>query len=135
MRQTQKLRYAVSLYQQLKLNRKYSSQEELYTLMNEHNYHWDSQQKKWLHGGTPDPASTFVKIRVMTDRANVTTIVSEIKTAMSDKFICLETSDIYPCRPPKQNDARIYLTFTPNIVRKLSLLPQATDAVMGSCNA
>jgi hypothetical protein len=112
VRQTRKLVTAISLYHDLGLSKSYDSQDELYSLLNECNHFWNSQEKRWVDGGTPDPPTNAIWVRVMSDAKIVSEIASVVAEAIAPYEIDLiDRSDLYPCRPPKQNDARVYLTF------------------------
>jgi hypothetical protein len=128
MKNTEKFRKAVDRYYQLKSPEKYSTQDELYSLLNSHNYYWDSKNKLWELEETPDPPSELVKIRVMAARDRVKTIVNDLSV---EGLVLVETSDPYPCRPPKQNDSRIYLTFK-QTSRESENKPNPYDVVLGS---
>ena len=125
MRKTQKFRYAARLYYQLKLTEKFNNQEQLYSLLISNNYYWNSQEKIWEKGGIPEPPSELVKIRITCDRDRLDSVVKN----MSIKGLyLLEISDPFPCRPPRQNDIRVYLSFKP----LSQIFPLSSDAVLGN---
>ncbi len=87
-------------------------QDSLYSDLNAANFFWDSGDKRWAPGTTPDPASTVVRVRVWAEASSVRDIAEEIARRMTrDGYELLERSEPYQCRPPKQLEARVYLTF------------------------
>lgn len=127
MKKTEKLRKAVHCYYQLKSQEKYSTQDELYSLLNSHNYYWDSKNKLWELGEIADPPSELIKIRVMTASSRVKSIVNNLSI---EGLVLVESSDPFPCRPPHQNDSRIYLTFK-QANQKSENKPKLGSAVLG----
>lgn len=90
------------------------SSNELYSYLQDKGYFWDSNMSRWVYtpGEQNDPASQLIKIRVWYDRNQVKDVVEKLTELMTDVgFRSVESSSIYPCRPPKANDGRIYLTF------------------------
>jgi len=93
------------------------SSEELYSHLQNQGYYWDSNMSQWVY--TPneenEPASQFIRIRVMFDKNQVQSVADKVTELMTDVgYRSVERSSIYPCRPPKGNDGRIYLTFQPS---------------------
>ncbi|MBW4599855.1 MAG: hypothetical protein KME29_09620 [Calothrix sp. FI2-JRJ7] len=57
-------------------------------------------------------ASKLIKIRIIAFALKVEQAAEIfIENAEDAGLRLLEKSELYPCRPPNQNDARIYLTF------------------------
>jgi hypothetical protein len=99
-------------------------QEALYHLLADHGLYWDSKAQLWAKSADePSDAPTpFVSIRLWCDAE----IVADAADCLVDqltqaRFHLVERSEPYPCRPPKQREARIYLRFYPP--RKDTALP------------
>jgi hypothetical protein len=112
-RQTEKFIKAVAIAGQRFRN---TSHESLYQLMAEAQYFWDSQAKAWVH--TPseenDPPTRLHRVRVWAEKGQVENLASAIIESLTAQGYQLDQrSAIYPCRPPKGNEARIYLSFYP----------------------
>lgn len=108
MRQTQKYTQATAL-----LSYPHETQEELYQELNRLGFYWNSSKKKWERDDTPAKEATgLIKIRVWTATNKVkqaAELIVENAEGMGLKLI--EKSEPYQCRPPLQNESRIYLTF------------------------
>lgn len=107
MRRTQKYSKACEI-----LSISHSSQDELYSELNRLGWYWNSKNKQWERDDRIAVESKLIKVRVWAN--------SEIVEELADLFIeqsseigirFLEKSKPYPCRPPNQNESRIYLTF------------------------
>jgi hypothetical protein len=57
--------------------------------------------------GKPIP----LKVRMMGDSAQVEADAEELIAALTSEFELVEQSKPYPCRPPDQDQSRVYLTF------------------------
>ncbi|MGL4375985.1 MAG: hypothetical protein ACRCT1_06070 [Microcoleaceae cyanobacterium] len=93
-----------------------TSHEALYQLMSEAQYYWDSRSRTWVH--TPsesnDPPTTLHRVRVWAAKGEVESLATAIIQSLTAQGYRLdERSAVYPCRPPKGNEARIYLSFIP----------------------
>lgn len=97
------------------------SSDELYNHLQDKGCYWDSNISRWVYtpGEQNDPASQLIKIRVMFDKNQVKEVADKITELLTDfGYRFVESSSIYPCRPPKGNDGRIYLTFqAPEIIQ------------------
>lgn len=130
MKQTEKLRKAEQIYSQLGLKEKYSNQEQLYNLLIANNHFWNSQEKRWFNGGEAEPPSKLIKIRVTTAEYKIELVVEAlIKVLEQSNLRLVEQSLPYPCRPPKQNDSRVYLTC--ENTGELRGNPKSYDVVLG----
>ena len=91
----------------------HSTQQELYSELNRLGYYWNSKKKMWERDERlSKPASKLIKIRVWCGSNEIENITNAIVDNLEDAGLqLLERSDSYPCRPPQQNDSRIYLTF------------------------
>ena len=85
---------------------------DIYKNLEAANYFWDSESGKWSQGEEPDPPSRLLKIRVWADTEKIQQDCEEIFEALDPWFILEEQSEPYTCRPPKQLESRIYLTFS-----------------------
>lgn len=84
----------------------------LYQDLNAKNYFWDSDEQKWLPGAAPVPATELIRARVWAETSRVEGVANSVTLAMVENgFVLLEQSQPYMCRPPNQNESRIYLTF------------------------
>lgn len=89
-----------------------SIDKNIYLKLQENNYFWDSDKGEWFLGQEAEPATELVKIRVWADRAKIDRDCLAIIASLEEfDFALEEKSEPYLCRPPKQNEARIYLTF------------------------
>lgn len=108
MRQTQKYVKACE-----RLTFPHRHQEQLYSELNRIGYWWNSKKKEWERDDRiPKEASTVFKIRVMGASDKVDLLADHIIEQSAEMGLELvERSAPYPCRPPQQNDSRIYLSF------------------------
>ena len=54
----------------------------------------------------------IIKVRLIADKNNINSIAEKtINTMAVAGFKFIEKSKKYPCRPPNENESRIYLTF------------------------
>ena len=95
-------------------NFKHESSAELYRHLEANGYYWESDTNSWYH--LPEEkrseASKVIRVRVLTDRNEVESVAETVADVLkSHGFKLLEKSEMYPCRPPKINDGRVYLTF------------------------
>jgi hypothetical protein len=110
-KQTQKYVKALEVAKRLKIP-ELETAEALYEDLNAKNYFWDIDQKKWLPGGKPVPASELIRVRVWAETSQVKEIANcVVRGLIDDGFVLLEESKPYMCRPPNQNESRVYLTF------------------------
>ena len=88
--------------------------EVAYKILIDAGYQWDGKKQKWIKlASVPgDPASPIIRIRVWAEAYKVEGVASQVCAAMTGKgYRLLEQSIAYPCRPPKQAESRIYLSF------------------------
>lgn len=91
-----------------------NDQDQLYTRLNEYNYFWDSQAKAWLEGGAPALPTKLLHLRVWADANLVEALANLISEAVQDEgFDLVDQSQMRLCRPPKQKEGRVYLSFLP----------------------
>jgi hypothetical protein len=112
MRQTKKYVAAVETSKKSGL-RNWATQAGLYELLTCNGYMWDSKTGKWLFlpEMDADAPSPLIKVRVWADALAVDMVAREIVTEMGNYLTLVERSEVYPCRPPKQKEGRVYLTF------------------------
>ena len=84
-----------------------------YQDLNELGWYWDASRQKWEYIDRPaDIPTNLVRIRVWTNAAKIEKAASTARENMEKAgYTCLEQSMPYPCRPPKQMESRVYLTF------------------------
>lgn len=88
-----------------------------YEALNEMGYQWDAKKGAWINVAKEpsNPASTLLRVRVWAAKGKAHTAAMLMARALHDQagWNLLEESAPYPCRPPQQNDERVYLTFAP----------------------
>jgi hypothetical protein len=92
----------------------HETSDELYQYLIKSGYYWDADAGVWIKTSSQlnDPPSTLIKIRLWADKNQVEDVAEKVIWALSgERFQLVEKSITYPCRPPKANDARVYLTF------------------------
>ena len=92
----------------------HQTSDELYEYLIAQGYYWDANCGLWIQAADQnnDPPSTQIKVRLWADKSQVEGIAEKAIEALTDQgFRFIEKSIPYPCRPPKANDARVYLTF------------------------
>ena len=89
------------------------NQERLYRLLSEQGYFWDAATQNWEQINEPaDPPTQLVRVRIWTNLTKVKAAAHQVKTVLEQSgYELIEQSEPYPCRPPKQLESRIYLTF------------------------
>ena len=91
----------------------HNNQEDLYKELNRLGFYWNARTQNWERNDRlPDPASELVRIRVWANSKVVENAADLVVEGMEEKgFSLLEKSEPYQCRPPKQLESRIYLSF------------------------
>lgn len=91
----------------------HNTQEELYAELNRLGFFWNPKTQKWERNDQlADPPSKVVRIRVWAASHRVKQAAAALIESIEQYGLTfLEQSEPYVCRPPKQNDSRIYLTF------------------------
>jgi len=91
----------------------HSTQENLYQELNRLGFYWQPKKQKWVRDDTPArEVSKQIKVRILASSDLVeqaAELIVEQAESVGMKFI--EKSEAYPCRPPNQNESRIYLVF------------------------
>lgn len=96
----------------------HETQESLYKELNRLGFFWDSQLQKWERDDrNADEPTDLIRVRVWaaTDKVEQAAHCF-IESAQEYGLKLQEQSETYQNRPPKQNESRIYLTFTDNEV-------------------
>ncbi len=89
------------------------NQELVYDQLNQAGYFWNSKIKQWEYHDVAqaDPPSPLIKIRVW---ASIDTVQAQANQIIARcPWQLIVQSKIYPCRPRKQLEGRIYLTALP----------------------
>lgn len=91
----------------------HSTQEQLYAELNRLGFYWNSKVQRWERNDQlADPPSQLLRVRVWAAAEKVEQMAEiAIESMQQYGLKLLERSEPYPCRPPKQADSRIYLTF------------------------
>lgn len=109
MRKTQKYTKACEL-----ATLPHQDQDSLYKQLNEIGFFWNSKLQQWERDDRlAEKPSDLIRIRVWAagDKVGQAADIF-IESAGQYGLKLQERSEAYPCRPPKQADSRIYLTFT-----------------------
>lgn len=86
--------------------------EALYQALNAKNFFWDATDGRWVPGSEPEPATDLIRVRVWAEASKVEDVANSLVRRMNGAgYSLIEKSEPYPCRPPKQLESRIYLTF------------------------
>lgn len=88
-------------------------QPSLYAQLNEAGYFWNSDAQVWQQSTEPpDPPTQLIRVRVWAESSRVADAAADIVSSIElDGYRLLEQSESYQCRPPKQLESRIYLSF------------------------
>lgn len=91
------------------------NQEELYTLLQTHNFFWDSNAQSWdyCEPAEADDPTPLILVRVWGNAETVEAAAALLQQRMVLQWELVEKSPPYLCRPPKQKEARVYLKFLP----------------------
>lgn len=81
--------------------------------MNRLGWYWDSKIKRWERDDTPARETTkLIKVRILAATHKVSQAAELfIEASLEMGLRLMERSEPYQCRPPQQNESRIYLTF------------------------
>lgn len=92
----------------------HENQESLYKQLNNLGFFWNSKLQNWVRDDRiADPPSDLIRIRVWAATDKVKQAASIFTESAQQYGLKLqEQSEPYQNRPPKQNESRIYLTFT-----------------------
>jgi len=85
-----------------------------YETLEEIGFQWDSKKGQWVNVKAlpANPASKVLRVRVWAARGQAHDAAMVVARALHEQagWNLLEESAPYPCRPPQQNDERVYLT-------------------------
>lgn len=89
--------------------------EKLYENLQSNGYFWNSKAQRWEYhdAAQADPPTPLVMVRVWANVEIVESLAREV-VALCDDWHLVEQSKVYPCRPPKQKEGRVYMKFLPN---------------------
>lgn len=92
----------------------HETQESLYQQLNELGFFWDSKLQQWERDDRiADPPTDLIRVRVWANTDKVEQAAQcLIESAQEYGLKFQEKTEPHKCRPPKQNESRIYLTFT-----------------------
>ena len=86
--------------------------ESLYSTLNQQNFFWESGEGRWVPGSEPEAATELIRIRVWAESSKVQEVANTVVRRLSGAgYALVEKSEPYICRPPKQAESRVYLTF------------------------
>jgi len=114
MRRTTKYVAAETVAKRLGTNLTDSMAEQLYLMLEQLGYMWDSDLKQWLDTNAlpAEPPMKKIMVRVWTDKNKVGAAAQAVIEKMRPDYELIQpSSKIYTNRPPQHNDARIYLEF------------------------
>ena len=87
--------------------------DDIYQNLEQNNYFWHSEEGERIEGEAAHPPTKLIKIRVWADSKTIKRDCDLIINSLASSGLVLEEgSDPYICRPPKQLESRIYLTFS-----------------------
>ncbi|MFO7032490.1 hypothetical protein B9T07_22850 [Limnospira fusiformis CCALA 023] len=110
IRLTRKYRLAIEIAP----NFSHSDRDSLYSHLVGMGYWWNGQAWAFVEPEDSHPPSSVIRIRVMTASKLVAKVATELAERFElDGYTLSDTSRVYPCRPPNNNDGRVYLTFIP----------------------
>lgn len=94
----------------------HDTQEQLYQELNRLGWWWNSKVQKWEHNEQlAVPPTDLIRIRVWAAADEVAQAAAAVIEGLEQFDLkLLERTEPYPCRPPKQAESRIYLTFQEN---------------------
>lgn len=111
-RRTKKYVGALLAKREAKLTGRYADQEALYQALQGQGYQWDSKAGEWQYVAAmpADEPTTLLRLRVWSGSDRVVEVANAIAWAMAQAGCRLvERAGPFPCRPPKQLEARMYL--------------------------
>jgi hypothetical protein len=86
-------------------------QEVLYHALAQAGLFWNHKAGEWQEAEDADQPSDLLRIRVLGPGEAVEAEAQRIKDFLAQTHELIEASEPYPCRPPKQLESRVYLTF------------------------
>jgi hypothetical protein len=119
-RMTWKFSTALKLAHRLELDINDADRELIYQQLEEEGWHWNSQTSEWEQWADEpaDEPTDLIMIRLWCASEVIAELAGDVIRQMKNIGLRLvEASPPYPCRPPKQQESRVYLKFFPE--RKL----------------
>lgn len=110
---TAKYSSALAVARKLKLSTS-GNQEMTYHRLMDAGYFWNGKTQEWecLANEPAEVASPLLRVRVWASLETVQEQAKSIGGLMTTMgYQLVEMSPAYVCRPPKQNEGRVYLTF------------------------
>jgi len=103
--------------------------EQLYKRLNELGWWWDSKKKEWVQFADEpaDEPTPLIMVRVWASDENIARAVEAVRGALANGYVVIQESKVYPCRPPKQRESRVYLQFIPGAGMTRAELIQEND--------
>lgn len=93
-----------------------NDQEQLYSQLRELGYFWNSDRKEWEYHAIEDAddPTPLIMIRVWANAEIVEDVADDVIRRVPKNWgQPLKKNGPYPCRPPKQREARMYIEFMP----------------------
>ena len=113
-KRTKKYVKALAAAQSSKISTEGDSNQLYNRLQEEANLWWNIDKQVWEKGEKPKPASGSIYVRVCEAEGIVETHAARIiELLQEDGYHLINASEPYRCRPPKQNESRIYAKFLP----------------------
>ncbi len=111
-KQTAKYRAACVLGRELGLRRNLEA-EVLYQALQEAGHVWDSRTQTWNESPAANPPSRLIRLRLWADQEVIEELADDVVRLLETIGLqCDERSQAYVCRPPRQLESRVYLTFS-----------------------
>lgn len=105
--------------------------QQLYDRLQGNNLWWNGQT--WQKGLPPKPATKIIRIRVMAAADVVSGHADKLSELLQEEgYQLLDMSAPCSCRPPRQQDSRVYIQcLSPELQQSSGSKPKITDAVLG----
>ncbi len=91
----------------------FDKQEDLYLFLQKKGFMWNSKLQIFQNVGKEpsDDPTAMIRVRVWAALDTVDDEAAAIVKAMKERYDLVERSAPYACRPPKQREGRVYLSF------------------------
>lgn len=93
-----------------------NDQEQLYSRLQGIGWWWNSDRKEWEHHEPreADDPTPLIMIRVWADAEIIEDVADDVARRVPKSWgKPIKRNGPYPCRPPKEREARMYLEFLP----------------------
>ncbi len=115
MKLTRKCATACNIAVEQGINYALLTQDQIYAELQKRGYFWDPKSSRWDHysAEAASAPTDLIRMRVWAAAGEVEKIADLVVVQMNDfgRLKLVEQSEPYPCRPPKQLESRVYLTF------------------------